>query len=130
MDMAGDKEQISSAILWISVRTLINIILVFFLVEGFVTAYHFSYKLFSDFPYSAGSQNTMNITISQGESAMEVADVLEGNRIVESKYLFLARVYLGKFNSRIQAGTYTLGPGMSPEEICKEICGIQSEAAS
>lgn len=130
MGMAGDKESISSTILWISVRTLINIILIFILVEGFVSAYHFSYKLFSDLPYQPASRNTMNVVITEGESAMELAEMLEQSGVVESKYLFMARVYIGKYDSRIQAGTYTLGLGMSLDEICKQICGLQSEGAS
>lgn len=125
--MTRDKDNISSIILWISLRTLINVVLLFLLVEGFVTAYHFSYKVFADFPYVVTSKEVANITIMDGETAADVASMLELSGIVEDKYLFLARVYLGKYNSRIKAGTYTLGPGMTADEICKEICGIQSE---
>lgn len=125
--MAGEKDNISGAILWISVRVLINMLLLLLLVEGFINAYHFSYKLFADIPYLAGSNKTMNITIVQGKQPDEIADVLEFNGIVDNKYLFLVRLYLGKYQDKILAGTYTLGPGMSPEDICREICGIQSE---
>lgn len=125
--MTGDKNSISGTILRISLRTLVNAILVFILVEGFVGAYYFSYKLFADYPYVATSQSVSKITISEGQSARDIAFMLEQSGIVEDQYLFLARAYLGKYNSRIQAGTYTLGPGMSPEEICKRICGLQSE---
>lgn len=130
MDMVRDKENISSTILWISVRTLMNVILAFILVEGFVSAYHFSYKLFSDVPYVAASQDTMSITIAEGASAVDVAELLQQSGIVESKYLFLARVYIGKYDNQIRTGTYILGPGMSPDGICRQICGIQSEDAS
>lgn len=128
--MTRDKESISSIILQISLRTLVNVILVFVLVEGFVTTYHFSYKLFADFAYAAASQETINITIADGDTAKDVAVVLEQNGVVESRYLFLARAYLGKYNNRIQAGTYTVGPGMTPDEICKTICGLQSEGST
>lgn len=128
--MTRDKESISSIILQISLRTLINVILVFVLVEGFVMSYHFSYKLFADFAYVAGSQETVNITIADGDTAKNVAMVLEQNGVVEDRYLFLARAYLGKYNSRMQAGTYTVGPGMTPDEICKIICGLQSEGST
>lgn len=92
--------------------------------------YHFSYKLFADFSYSPSSQQTVNITIADGDTARDVAVVLEQNGVVESRYLFLARVYLGKYNSRIKAGTYTVGPAMTPDEICKLICGLQSEGSA
>ena len=125
--MTGDKNNITGTILRVSLRTFINAMLVFILVEGFIGAYYFSYKLFSDFPYVVASHDVRNITISEGQSAKDVGALLEECGIVEDKYLFLARTYLGKYNNRIQAGTYTLGPGMSPDEICKKICGIQSE---
>lgn len=124
--MTGDKNSISSTILRVSLRTLINAILVFILVEGFIGAYYFSYKLFADFPYMAASHDVSNITISEGQSAKDVGALLEECGIVEDQYLFLARAYLGKYNNRIQAGTYTLGPGMTPDEICRKICGLQS----
>lgn len=125
--MTGDNNSISGTILRISLRTLVNVILVFILLEGFTGAYYFSYKLFADYPYVAASKNMLKITISEGESAKDVAVLLEESGIVENRYMFMARAYLGKYNNRIQAGTYTIGPGMSPDEICRRICGIQSE---
>lgn len=128
--MAGEKDNVSFIILEISIRVLVNMLFVFALVEGFVSAYHFSYKLFADMPYIAISSDVKNITIEEDSSPDEIASVLEINGIVDNQYLFLARVYLGKYQDKILAGTYTLGPGMSPDEICREICGLQSEDAT
>ncbi len=125
--MTGDKKSVSSVVLSISVRTLINILIIFFLVEGFIEAYHFSYKVFADHPYVAASNEVMNVTIQEGMDMKQVALVLDESGIVDGKYLFLARVYLGEYQNKLKAGSYQLGPGMSPDEICKKICGIQSE---
>lgn len=125
-----DKNSVSNTILWVSIRTFINVMLLFVLVEAFILGYQFSYKLFNDNPYMAASKTTMNITIEEGTSVADVAMILDNNEIVDGKYLFMARVYLGKYHNRIQAGTYVLGPGMSPDEICRTICGIKSEDAS
>lgn len=128
--MTGEKDNISGAILWISIRVLMNMLFIFILVEGFALAYNFSYKLFADLPYITSSSDTMNITISEGRSPDEIASILKTNGIVDEKYIFLARVYLGKYQDKIVPGTYTLGPGMSPDEICRMICGMQSEEAT
>ena len=125
--MAVDRENMSGTILKLSLRTLVNMILIFLLVEGCIMAYNFSYRVFADYPYMAASKDTKTVTISEGQTAKDVAVVLEELSIVESRYMFLARVYLGRYNNQIQAGTYTLGPGMTPEEICRTICGQQSE---
>lgn len=123
----GNSESIGRVILGIAVHTLINMLLLFGLVEGFTYSYHFSYKLFADIPYIAASSDTMSITIDEGLDARQVAKILNVNGLVDGEYLILARMYLGKYNTRIQAGTYILSPGMTPDEICKSICGIQTE---
>ena len=128
--MAGEREDTSKIILQISIRTLINIILVFVLVEGFVWCYQFSYRVFADIPYMPGSQNTVTITIEQGENARQIANAMEQGGLVEDNKLFLARIYLGKYTHKILAGTYTLSPGMTTDAICKKICGMQSEESS
>ncbi len=125
--MVGEKKSVSTAILWISLRTLLNVLILLLLVEGFVTAYHFSYKLFGDYPYSAASSEMMNVEIEEGSSVMDVAVKLEELKIVENRYLFVARAYIGKYQEKIVAGAYVLGPGMSPDEICRKICSIKSE---
>ncbi len=125
--MVGEKKSVSTAILWISLRTLLNVLILWLLVEGFVTAYHFSYKLFGDYPYSAASSETMTIQIEEGSKVTDVAVKLEEMKIVENRYLFIARAYIGKYQEKIVAGEYILGPGMSPDEICKKICGVKSE---
>lgn len=128
--MTGDKRSVSSAVLSISVRTLINVLIIFLFVEAFVEAYHFSYKVFADHPYVAASDQVMNITIQEGMDMKQVALVLDEAGVVDGRYLFLARVYLGEYQNKLKAGKYQLGPGMSPDEICKKICGIQSEETS
>lgn len=128
--MAGEREDTSKVILRISLRTMINIILLFILVEGFVWCYQFSYKVFADIPYIPASQEVMTVTIEQGENARQIALTMENSGVVEDDKLFLARLYLGKYNRKILAGTYQLSPGMTADAICKKICGMQSEETS
>jgi len=111
-------------------RTMINILFVLGIIEGFLYSYHFSYKLFADMPYKPVAEETFNITIESGSNAIDVAKLLDQFGIVESEYLIMARMYIGKYNSKIQAGTYTLGPSMTPDEICRCICGIRNEESS
>ncbi len=123
----GEREKFSGVLLGASLRMLMNVVLVFLLVEGFVSSYHFSYKLFSDVPYMAGSTSEISVTIAPGSSAYDVAALLDGLGVVDGKYLFLARTYLGKYQKKIIAGTYLLGPGQSPDTICRKVCGMKTE---
>lgn len=124
------NKSVAGTLLWGSLRALVNVTIVFLLVEGFLSSYQFSYQVFGDYPYAAGNATPMTITIEEGQSASDIADILYENRVVEGKYLFLARVYLGKYANRMQAGSHQVSAAMSPNEICKELCGIKSEASS
>ncbi len=125
-----ENDKISKVILQISLRTLMNVVLLFILVEGFIYTYQFSYKVFADVPYMPASSDTVTVTIESGSTAKQVAGIMEGSGLVEDDKLILARLYLGKYNKKIIAGTYTLSPAMSADAICKKICGIQSEETS
>lgn len=127
--MTEDNNSTAKAILEFGIRTIVNLTLLFLLVQSFVVSHRFAYQLFADLPYVPASNQVYNITIAEGTSPRELAGVLAANQIVESDMLFLARVYIGKYGTRIQAGTYSLGPGMSPDEICKKICGVTSGGA-
>ena len=122
-----DKENFIKALFGASLRTLFNAMLLLCLVEGFVYSYHFSYKLFADIPYKPLETQTMTVTIPSGSNARDVSKIMSGNNLVDGELLFMARLYIGRYNTRIQAGTYKLGAYMTPDEICRCICGVQSE---
>lgn len=128
--MTKDNENAYGVMLGICIRTLVNIVFVLLLVEGFNYSYHFSYKVFADLPKVAASSEVKEIAIGEGSSAKDVAVLLETNGVIENRYIFLVRAYLGKYNNKIIAGTYSLSPSMTPDEICRMICGMQSEETS
>ena len=127
MTKDNENSSVYGVVLGISVRTLVNFVFLFMLVEGFTYSYHFSYKLFADIPATAASSDIREIVIEEGSTIDEVSLLLEANKVIDNRYIFLARAYLGKYNNKIIAGKYSLGPGMTPDEICRAICGMQSE---
>ena len=128
--MAIDKKKIPFAILNILVRTLVNLMLLVLLYEGVTRTYYFTYKLFTDVPYVAASSERYTITIAEGQGVSEIGCLLEQNGIIDEQYIFVARAYIGKYHDKVKPGIYSLGPGMSPEEICKVICGEEVGEAS
>ena len=120
-------EELWKVIMGVALRTLFNFILVFLLAEGFLYSYRFSYRLFSDIAYKPGVTQTVVVNIPAGSNAIDAARILDDYELVDSEYLILARMFLGKYNTKILAGNYTLAPSMTPDEICRSICGIKSE---
>lgn len=127
--MLKDNDSLLFSILGIGLRTVVNLLIVFFLVDGFVWAYGFSYNLFTDVPYMSGQTEFITVTIEENESAKDIAEELYTAKIIEDKYVFLARAYLGRYTNRMQAGEYRVSSTMSPDTLCKKFCGIQSEDA-
>ena len=72
-----ENDKISKVILQISLRTLMNVVLLFILVEGFVYTYQFSYKVFADVPYMPASSHTVTITIESGSCLLYTSDAAD-----------------------------------------------------
>ncbi len=128
--MLNEKNSVLRSVLNICIRTIWNLLMIFLLYESLVQAYSFSYTLFSDTPYMVGQNSLVTITLEEGMSAKEIAEVLYDNRIIGDPKLFIARAYIGKYANRMKAGSYAVNSMMSPEDLCKTFCGIQSEETS
>lgn len=122
--------ELSKIILGVALRTMINFLMVLGLIEALVYSYHFSYKLFADIPYRPAQVQSVSVTIPEGSNAVDVAKLIDGFELVDGEYMLLARMYLGRYNEKIMAGTYSLSPSMSPDQICRCICGMNSEDES
>lgn len=125
--MGTDNEGIFNGIIGLCIRTIVNLVIVFVLVRGFVLGYTFTYRLFVDVPYMAGNNQSVTITIEDGESVSSLADTLYRDRIIEDKMTFLARVYIGRYDKKIKAGDYVINSTMSPDTLCRTFCGMVSE---
>ena len=106
-------------------RILLNILLIMAVIYTVSAAYRFSYKLFVDYPYKSTSKEYANITVTEGESVRDLAKVLDSYGIVDGELLFIVRAYIGGYHDDIKPGTYKLGPGMSPDTICRVVCNIE-----
>lgn len=60
---------------------------------------------------------TVTVTIPEGSSSTKIADILKENDVIESKYLFLARLSLSKYNGKLQYGTFKFDKNYSFNEI-------------
>ena len=57
------------------------------------------------------------ITIPDGASNSQVADIILNNGLIEDKNLFLVQLMLSDYSKSILPGTYTLSTTMKPTEI-------------
>lgn len=125
MDSNGKNTTLS--VLKFALGIMVNFVIVLALFEVYSSSYRFGYQLFINLPYVAGSTQEIKITISEGTDATEVSKLLEYSGIVENRYQIRIKMYLGKYEDRILAGTYILSPSMRPQEILDILSGKMAE---
>ncbi len=66
---------------------------------------------------SCFKSGTVTITVPEGSSSTKIAEILKENDVISSKYLFLARLTLSKYNGKLQYGTFKFDRNDSLGEI-------------
>ncbi|MDF2513933.1 MAG: hypothetical protein K0S04_3799 [Herbinix sp.] len=105
-------------------RLLLNVafyILVVVLIINFSKmAYEFTYELYGPVTMSEkGKGTTVELSIDQGESTMDVASKLEISRVIRNKYAFYLKTKLGSYV--LMPGTYEISTDMTYNEILSVI---------
>ena len=67
------------------------------------------------------------IVIKEGESAYEIADTLKNEGVIESKFIFVAYVFVTGNQKKLQAGRYLFKPGVTILDIINSITSGLSE---
>ncbi|HEX6257992.1 MAG TPA: endolytic transglycosylase MltG [Candidatus Saccharimonadales bacterium] len=68
-------------------------------------------------PRDAASKQTIRFTVQEGATAGVIAKQLEDDRIIQSSLSFQIFTHFTETKHKLQAGTYSLTPAMSIEEI-------------
>ncbi len=63
----------------------------------------------------------VTVTIPEGASSMKIAEILKEEDIIESKYLFLARLKFSEYNGKLHYGTFTFDKSDSYIKIIKTL---------
>lgn len=112
------------------VRTVINIsINVLVLAVVAILIYSYAGKAY-DFGRSIFDEKAMDteetakvvvVTIPKSSSNSKIAELIQKEGLVESKYAFLVQLELSDYKDDILPGTYTLNTSMTPTQIIEEL---------
>jgi len=64
---------------------------------------------------------TVSIDIPKGSSSAEIAKILKDNDIIQSKYYFLARLYLSSYRGKLQYGEFKIDKNADIDDILKTL---------
>ena len=75
---------------------------------------------------------TKTITIEQGTSTTQIAQILENEGVISNKYVFLARIVLSEYKGKLKYGTFEFDPDDSIGDIIAKIAkdGAKKESVT
>lgn len=114
---------ISAMILKIALAVVI-IVVVFRLA---VSAYDFGYQVFADIPVSSGEGRIVNVVVSEGQSSLELAKLLEQKGLINNAYVFYIQERISDYKDMIQPGVYELSTAMNSEEMLEALCSVDED---
>ncbi len=113
-----ETKKLASTILSVSCRTLVFVlvVLILFFVGNYM--YSFGRDIFHEEAMSSGADAvSVEVTIPENSSVMDIAGILADKGLVKSPVLFFVQAILSDYPENFTAGTYTLSTDMKPTEI-------------
>lgn len=110
---------IFGVVIHIFLNIIFYMVIVYMVIKASRYAYDFAYQVFGSVSVTKNADYTAEITISKGESTMEVARILDAKKIIANKYSFYLRAKLTKIN--ILPGKYKVSSDMDYDRIFKTI---------
>ena len=84
-------------------------------------AYDYGYRVFTEPPISYGEGRIISIFIEDGDSALDVGEMLEKKGLIRDGRLFMIQELLSEHHGNIQPGVYDLNTSMTAQEMLEVI---------
>lgn len=103
------------------------IALVYFIYIIAIKAYDYGYRISNEPPITPGSDRYVEVTVLEGASVGDVAQMLEDSMLIQDKYIYMAQEWFSKFEGDMVPGVYELSPSMTGEEMIEIMAPIPEE---
>ncbi len=100
---------------------LIKSIVVLCLVGGVAVAALFYFGLQQLKPVASDQSKKVSFTVAKGSDAGEIADQLQAKGLIRNSTVFQLYAWKNNLDSKILAGSFTISPGMSVQQIALEL---------
>ncbi len=121
--MAIDGALTMKRVLRFAVGLLVNVFIVFVLVQVFSYGFNFAYDVFSSNCKDEDDTQVVAVTVLPDSSIKEVCETLDEAGVINDKYALMVKIRLGKYATMIQPGTYEIAPSYTSDEIITVITG-------
>ena len=80
-------------------------------------AFDYGHSVFQEKAVDQAPGRNITVTIEEGASNRDIAELMEENGLVEDWKLFYIQIQVSKYAKRLEPGTYTLSTAMKPREM-------------
>lgn len=84
-------------------------------------AYDYGYRVFTEPPLSYGEGRIISVFIEDGDSALDVGEMLQKKGLIRDGRLFMIQELLSEHHGNIQPGVYDLNTSMTAQEMLEVI---------
>lgn len=104
------------------------VVIVILLVRGAAKAYDFGHAVFMDESMTSKEDaRDVTITIAEGDSVLDIGNMLERRGLIQDAYVFLAQSYCYEAGRKLVPGSYDLTTDMNAKEIMNAIVTQSSQ---
>ena len=91
-------------------------------------SYHFGYAIFNQEPMDQGDDvRDITVVVDAGDSVYDIGRILEKKGLIEDAKIFVVQELLTNYRGKLQAGTYILDTGMTPDEMMEILAKVNLE---
>ncbi len=123
------KSQITAVnIIKKAIYLIAMVVIVILLVRGAAKAYDFGHAVFMDESMTSKEDaRDVTITIAEGDSVLDIGNMLERRGLIQDAYVFLAQSYCYEAGRKLVPGSYDLTTDMNAKEIMNAIVTQSSQ---
>jgi len=108
-------------------KIVVAIIIVMLVYKWSISAYQYGQRVFNEPPMSAGTGRAVTVVVNEGDTAKEIAAMLEKKGLIRDAELFIIQEMLSEYKDKMKPGTYELNTAMTTEEMMEIMSLVQEE---
>ena len=95
----------------------IMVLIVIVVLKTGKTAYDMGYRIFTEPAMEETPGQDMTVKIKEGMSSLELGNLLEEKKLVDSGLLFAIQLFVLDYDDKLKPGTYTLNTSQTAKEM-------------
>ena len=123
-------KQMAMSFIGLIIRGVILVFVIMAIYKAGQKAYDFGFRIFTEEAMTPEPGRDVSVTIVQGDSVMDVGEMLEEKGLIRDAKLFFVQKKCSEYDGDIEPGFYTLNTSMTADDMFAIIAGRKDEEKS